>query len=101
MGSLYRYSCSTCDYQAEICGGKDRGMLAAVQTMTCQDCSNLVDVSLGSPERGGPIGDDEFDKSIGICPRCKSKNVLEWTESKPCPKCDGTMIRGEHTAMWD
>ena len=101
MGTKYLFKCNTCDYTAELSGGKDVGMLAMVQTMTCENCNELVDVLIGRYGKEGKTEDAEFNKALGICPECKRSDVVQWDDEKPCPKCDGKMIRGEETMLWD
>lgn len=92
-------------------------MVVSTQTMTCEDCQNLVDVIVGiqafvthEQERLGP--------AIGRCPKCRRKAGLElWGRTEmidvwatgdeigdvwgPCPRCDGAMAFGGEVALWD
>ena len=102
MGSRYLFSCSKCGYLSEVSGGKDCGMMAVVRTMICQDCADLVDVLIGRFGKEGLTGDAEYDKDIGLCPECDGANIVAWHErDRPCPKCDGRMIKGQATVLWD
>jgi hypothetical protein len=44
MGFSYVFTCPEWAYKAEVSGAKDLGISASVQTMTCMDCSIMVDV---------------------------------------------------------
>ena len=101
MGCKYEVRCGGCGYRTEVAGGKDVGMMAVVQTMTCHDCKDLVDVLIGQYGEEGPIGDPEFDNKLRSCPRCDGKKVVPWDENRPCPRCSSHMIPGELTVMWD
>jgi len=101
MGRCFEFTCEKCGYSAEVSGGKDRGMVAVVQTMICNSCNDLVDVLIGQCEDEGPTGEPDYDKDLGICPKCRGKDVVAWERSGPCPKCDGRMIEGDATVLWD
>ena len=47
MGTTFLFKCNECGYKAELSGGKDSGFVALVQTMTCHNCNELVDVLIG------------------------------------------------------
>jgi hypothetical protein len=76
-------------------------MIAFVQTMICRKCNKLVDVLIGRYGVEGPTGDANYDKDLGVCPKCRSTAVVPWDESRPCPKCDGRMKKGKPTVYWD
>ena len=101
MGTRIQFTCEHCGYATQVSGGKDYGMVAVVETMTCRDCRELVDVLIGRQGEVGPTGEPDFDRDLGLCPACLGKNVAAWGASRPCPKCDGRMARGEIIAMWD
>ena len=101
MGITYYFNCDTCDYTAIISGGRDSGFVALVQTMTCHNCNELVDVLIGAYGKEGKTEDAEMNKALGICPECKRSDVVRWDDEKPCPKCDGKMIRGKEASLWD
>ena len=88
-------------YRAEVSGGKDYGMVAVVQTMVCNSCSELVDVLIGRAGTEGPTGDPDYDKDLGVCPQCRGKDLVVWDKSMPCPKCEGRMTKGQSTSLWD
>ena len=101
MGTKFLFICDACGYKTELSGGKDCGFVAVVQTMTCHDCNELEDVLIGAYGKEGKTEDIEMNKALGICPKCKGSNVVQWDKRKSCPKCDGKMIRGEAVALWD
>ena len=118
MGTVYEFICESCGYQARVCGGRDRGFYAIVETMICHDCCELVDVPVGDTRSPavkllkGEIEIEEFRKLMpeyeaknkerfGHCPQCKGMNVSRWEDSQLCPKCGGHMIRGKFLAYWD
>jgi hypothetical protein len=101
MGSQSEFTCEKCGYQAEVSGRKDFGMVAVVQTMICESCCQLVDVLIGRSGEEGPTGDADYDRDLGVCPECRGNQVSAWSTSRPCPKCEGRMIEGEMTCLWD
>jgi hypothetical protein len=101
MGTYYIFTCPECDYKAEVSGGKDRGLSASIQTMTCLDCSILVDVQVGHYEQDEETGNEQFIPEPGRCPECCGTNLEEWEKDGPCPKCVGVMEKGKMTALWD
>jgi len=96
MGAWFVFTCSKCGYWAKVSGGKDVGMLVAVETMVCRTCGELVDV----PTRWLGPGPGR-NRLVGRCPRCGGVEVEPWPESHPCPKCGGAMSQGELVAVWD
>jgi hypothetical protein len=88
MGRLYEFGCEKCGYQAEVSGGEDAGWLIVTRTMTCLDCKRVVDVVVGESHPGS-LGSDIH--ILGRYPRCRSKQVIPWGKSRPCPKCGGVM----------
>ena len=102
MGSLFDFICRSCGYNASVCGGRDFGFVAVVQTMTCSTCRELVDVLIGREGKDGPTGDPEFDADIGRCPECNGDQVVPWPTTRPCPKCDGQVDKNASlTHLWD
>ena len=101
MGAYYIFTCPGCDYKAEVSGGKDRGFFTLIQTMTCMDCSILIDVKVGHYEQDRETGKDIFVPENGKCPECLGSNIVAWEKERPCPKCDGTMEQGDESAIWD
>src|SRR5215208_5479926 len=43
MGRTYLFDCSRCGYRARVSGRADHGFNVCVQTITCQDCTQLYD----------------------------------------------------------
>ena len=86
MGQTYSFTCTKCGYDAGVSGGKDWGWYVVVRTSICKDCSNLVDVITGFRGNDGTYGTPEDKAEIGLCPDCRSKNVVPWGKGHPCPK---------------
>lgn len=102
MGAYYIFTCPECGYKAEVSGGKDRGISASVQTMTCLDCSLLVDVQVGHYEQSVVKGRENLITEDGKCPECFGTNLKEWNEDGRCPICIiGVMEQREMVALWD
>lgn len=76
-------------------------MFAVVETMTCNSCRELVDAVIGKFGREGPVGEPEFDDTLGRCPKCGGKDAVPWGRSYPCPKCGARMEPGSETVLWD
>ena len=102
MGTKFKFCCDKCDYQAEVSGKKDYGMVAVVRTMHCKGCNHIVDVLVGQYGEEGKTGFPEFDCDLNICPECGGDDVVVWQESKPCPKCSGKMTEDRSIIFnWD
>lgn len=103
MGTKVDFICPSCGYTAMVSGGRDVGMEAVVQTMTCEDCQTLVDVLIGRFGEDGPTGDANYDQDLNLCPQCRGTKVHPWPSQQPCPKCSGSMIEDENglTIAWD
>jgi hypothetical protein len=112
MGTWFEFLCDGCGYQAEVSGGPDAGMRVSVQTMTCRDCAELVDVVTQV------LGEGTRDIAVGCCPICHGNHLAEWTgitaaaspandqldpgrDGRLCPKCATPMRRGELMTLWD
>jgi hypothetical protein len=101
MGAYYTFTCKGCGYEAEVSGGKDRGISASIQTLICKDCSIFVDVLVGHYDRDVRTRKEIFIPETGKCPECSGSNLEEWKTDSLCPKCSGEMERGEMFAIWD
>ena len=101
MGTKYEVKCEDCGYRAVVSGGRDVGMMAVVETMTCDDCKELVDVLIGRFGQEGQVGDSDSDSQFGMCPQCDGKKVVPWGEARPCPRCGSTMVPGDLIVNWD
>ena len=102
MGTWTKFECESCGYTAEVSGGKDCGMVAVVQTMTCVQCKVLVDVLVGRCGEVGRTGDLEYDKDLDMCPNCRCVDLSDWNATtRPCPICNQRMNKGQIVAMWD
>jgi hypothetical protein len=101
MGTKYLFKCPSCNYQATVSGGKDRGMFITVRTMICNACIEVVDVIIGAHRQEGRIDDSGLLKLLGRCPLCKGSDVVKWRESQPCPKCSNNMLNKRFVCDWD
>jgi len=97
MGAKYQLKCGSCGYRAEVCGGKDIGMTAVVETMTCHDCKDLVDVLIGQYGEEGGAENPELNARLGACPQCEGTKVVPWDGARPCPHCGAEMSPDETT----
>lgn len=112
MGTQYMFKCNKCGYQVISSGGRDCGFLAVVDTYLCKSCEKIVDVCIG--EYGQAFSKEEVlikkskpetDMDFYKCPEYGSDdNLVKWNKNmRPCPKCDGQMVKdiaGE-IIMWD
>ena len=102
MGAKYEFVCPSCDYKAVVGGCPDFGFIAHVETMTCADCVELVDVLIGAVgEHWRRTGITLDDEEMGKCPNCKGTNLTAWSEGQACPKCGGAMRTGDLIVLWD
>ena len=63
MGALYNFTCSKCNYQTEVSGGRDRGLSSGSCTIICYDCKKLFDVTTWEYDEN--IGEDEYQSLQG------------------------------------
>jgi hypothetical protein len=96
MGRLYSFSCPSCTYRAEVCGGTEPGMALDIATILCQPCERLYDVV--TFERGV---DGRHGPREARCPRAKRHPMRLWTFPDICPKCGTQMEDHSVTLMWD
>lgn len=54
MGSHDQFTCTACDYSAEVSGGDDVGMMVLTTTIACETCKKLYDVEVGPLHRCSP-----------------------------------------------
>ena len=103
MGARYSFRCEACGHSAEVSGGKDAGMIAEVETMTCADCQELVDVLTATAPMDSAFGRERplLKERRLRCPECHGRRVTPWPESRPCPKCGGRMEPGDLVMLWD
>jgi hypothetical protein len=98
MGSAYRFKCIKCDYSADVCGGTDIGFNVELKTQICDGCQELVDIVIYDFSFSG----NEPEDLIEVCPKCKSKDTIDWEPNHPCPKCGKPMIADESVFInWD
>ena len=108
MGSLYRFICPGCGYEAEVAGGLDYGMECVVHTVSCPKCQQLSH-ALVSDRPGDLAVLLETDLKTGaLMPRrircgLDGRHTAElWEHPGPCPRCGATLERSdEPTVMWD
>jgi hypothetical protein len=107
VGSTYNFNCPSCGYHADVSGGLDVGFMAVVQTVTCHQCSEVVDVSVMGVEAREFVNTEEYKSRkisidrLDVCDECGKKDFAIWTDSKSCPKCDERMVKGECVLNWD
>lgn len=108
MGSLYRFICPGCGYEAEVSGGLDYGMASVVHTVRCPRCKELSD-ALISHRPGDLAALFETDPKTGALVEKRIRCGLDgrhtaelWEHPGPCPRCRTTLERDERpTEMWD
>lgn len=103
MGAMYEFVCPGCSYQVEVRDGRDVGMVAVLESMTCVPCHEVVNVLVGSlGEVGKPTGlPDDTDEYLGNGPRCMGTKLTTWSPEHPCPRCGKEMAIGGSGTMWD
>ena len=103
MGTSYDHVCGDCGYKAHVCGERSVGFVAVLETMTCNDCKDLVDVLVDIRMCRGTGVDPEIEEERGRCPKCKSDAVSPCVVPMPCPKCGGLVARDENGGVtcWD
>jgi hypothetical protein len=101
MGTAYSFECPSCGYSAEVCGGTDSGFGVTLRTSTCADCNAIVDVIIGGPRFLGGKPSEMDNPNVGRCSKCEGKSVKPWKRSRPCPKCQSGMKKGNKLIMWD
>jgi DNA-directed RNA polymerase subunit RPC12/RpoP len=112
MGTRYTFRCNKCRYEVKTPGGHDLGMLAVTDPYICKNCKKIVDVTVG--EKGVTYSkEDIFIKKANketvldfyLCPECRSDlDLVKWdTTKRPCPRCDGKMMKDANalTMLWD
>jgi len=104
MGSIYRYKCTACKYQAEVSGCKDRGFEIFTETKVCPDCRKVMDVGtyLVKGMKSAKKNKRNLPKSKPCCPKCGSLKIQSW-KVHSCPKCGGKMEKdpGRPICFWD
>ena len=117
MGTSYEFVCTSCSYEANVCGGPDTGSLVSVKTVTCLSCAELVDVVTA---RHDWPPSTNTESTIGLCPRCGGSDSVAWgprasgasltddafyalQDCGPCPKCHAVMRfkPGGLVTLWD
>lgn len=98
MGVIYRFCCPNCNYELVVSKGWDRGKLAAVEPMICNQCSELQNIEVEYFNDWDTRKSTE--KPIQECRECQSKDLRLWTDGN-CPKCGTSLGDGEVYIMWD
>jgi Zn finger protein HypA/HybF involved in hydrogenase expression len=103
VGTTHRFVCETCSHAFDSSDGEDSGFLACVQSMTCADCEDVVDVITGTTPAVPAEVEVELRRRVGRCPLCDAADLIEWDSSKPCPKCGGRVAVDPEgpTTLWD
>jgi len=102
MGHTGRLTCPSCDYSADVAGGRTFGFYAVVETIVCHDCKELYDATANEKAPDIPGDILTYDGLTGIrCPKSKNHRFTSWPEPWPCPKCDEPMEAGGPCELWD
>ena len=99
MGSLYRFKCQACDYQAQVSGDYDRGFEFHCVTIECWDCQELMDVKLEPDVWRKNCQGKRLTNPVVQC-KVEATHTCE-TWQGACPKCGETMGSGELFMDWD
>ena len=97
MGSCDTYKCGNCGMSATVSGGRSEGMLCFTTTVWCSKCKNMSDIVKEYRE------EVQGETPPFVCGNCRSKKIIEWNYSQPCPQCGGKIVvdpEGE-AYMWD
>jgi hypothetical protein len=93
MGQWHSFECPACGYRAEVSGGGDAGMRCCTQTILCETCKKLYDVTSAL----APL----FEPIPLRCPKSKKHVIRVWQDPGPCPGCGIEMRNLGPTAIWD
>ena len=97
MGSAFSYKCANpeCGYEATISGGKSCGFCGEVESMTCLDCKELMDVLIAPAPKLKPIEPR--------CDECKGQNLKKFYSGRTrCPKCGSRLKKDTNSdILWD
>lgn len=122
MGTHSTYKCTTCSYEFEGSGQRDRGMFSFVyDTYSCLDCKKAFDLyveTIPGETIQMPVARTFLDKLFFKkqkfiqdfvehkipdaevrCSFCEGNNVVQW--NKRCPDCFSEMKWKGIAAMWD
>ena len=125
VGKTYLYECPMCQYRAKISGGADGGLHCEIQTVSCRECRDLMDVYTKVRRRAG---EKELVKFPGFfrpeippaflrdgkparlvwkkfalaCPVNAKHFVTPWNNPGRCPRCGVFMEpSGLPFRIWD
>jgi tRNA(Ile2) C34 agmatinyltransferase TiaS len=101
MGTSYEFICPACGYRTEVTGGVDFGFRAVLVTVLCEECGEIFDAEADQEAMKFAAGDRDAAKLTGLrCPKSKRHTIKPWTDPV-CPRCGGTMERGDLICEWD
>ena len=130
MGQVFRFTCD-CGYATEVHGGPGGIFAIELATVTCSDCQEVLDISLGPWDEypvihGGSSREEKLKtrkEAMLIyqervkrqsCSVCNGRNFTLWgqkmgSDRRPiskganysCPKCDGQMTRSRRGILID
>ncbi len=86
------FTCTKCNYSADVFGDFDMQHNATFNTFKCKDCQILIECQ--TAELKYQADSMEFKKTdkTPICMMCDGTNVELWdSEACECPKCFGKM----------
>jgi hypothetical protein len=95
MGEIYDIFCSKCGYKTQVSGGVGVGMMCAVETVLCFDCSELHDAVISNKAMDARSYHDPK------CPKNPHHHIRAWKHPDACPKCGNMMKQGDVVIMWD
>lgn len=97
IDQIRRFKCTACNYQASVYGETDDRYTHVLETVICNNCKEVIEVTVKSTrEKEGveldedcPFPEMEQVSEEPFCMVCEKNNLSPW--NKQCPKCDGTM----------
>lgn len=78
--------------------GPSRGFVAMTDTFVCTLCKVITDIKIGESQRPTvAMMRPEPRLQEPVCRECgKDESLIRWdVEKRPCPKCDGKMVKNE------
>ena len=96
MGTSFACECAKCGLSGRVSAGPDIGFHVKTQTGFCRKCDTLVDYvkEIWSDPGGREI-------TINACESCGNKELIDWNEGSPCPRCGGVLKKGSAVMDWD
>lgn len=125
MGEVLQVRCTACVYTTELYLGV--GMLGiSLAPIICDTCNELASTEVGKRREVTPLALREWRETLDFepdeedhadseqqsvwvpiplkCPnakRAEPHEIRPWPDSRPCPRCGGTMDEGGFTGLWD